>query len=242
MPTGNHVTQPTGGGACDAGSKPLALGGPEMDAACKAFLGDPACGISIVTGDGQIEFCNEQSAKIYLGPDAVPAQVMGKPMASNFPEEWVRERISILGSLKESGASTMIRTIWRGRQLIAWVTRLSPSSITGASPRYLVTTRVVPTQNLDQVLQSQSASLIESRVARLGPLDVLTERELEVLALTGQGLSAKETGQFLGLAEKTIENHRAAISRKLKAHGVRSLVEYAQRAGLSLGDASRRRV
>ncbi len=46
-------------------------------------------------------------------------------------------------------------------------------------------------------------------------LDALTEREREVLDLIGEGLSNREIGQRLFLAEKTVKNYVTAVLAKL---------------------------
>ncbi len=83
---------------------------------------------------------------------------------------------------------------------------------------------------------------VESQMIELGPLDVLTPRELEVLALIGQGLSLKEIASALYRTVKTVEKHRAAIGMKLAAHDRVKLAEIANRAGLTTRDAARERV
>jgi LuxR family quorum sensing-dependent transcriptional regulator len=45
----------------------------------------------------------------------------------------------------------------------------------------------------------------------------LTPREREVLAWAGQGKSAWETGEILGISQRTVEEHLAAATRKLGA-------------------------
>jgi DNA-binding NarL/FixJ family response regulator len=64
------------------------------------------------------------------------------------------------------------------------------------------------------------------------PLAELTERERQVLELVARGLSNKEVGAELGLAEKTVKHYLTAVLQKLH---VRSRVEaalLAQRHGL----------
>lgn len=56
------------------------------------------------------------------------------------------------------------------------------------------------------------------------PLEELTERELEILKLVGQGLTNREIGERLHLAEKTIKHYITNILQKLQ---VRSRVEAA---------------
>jgi DNA-binding NarL/FixJ family response regulator len=65
------------------------------------------------------------------------------------------------------------------------------------------------------------------------PIDELTGREREVLALVGSGLSNAEIGGRLGLAEKTVKHYMTSILGKL---GVASRVEaalVAYKAGLA---------
>lgn len=66
----------------------------------------------------------------------------------------------------------------------------------------------------------------------LGPLGLLSERELEVLALIGAGYSVREIAKVLHRSPKTIENHRASIASKLGAHDRVELAILARAAGL----------
>jgi DNA-binding NarL/FixJ family response regulator len=54
------------------------------------------------------------------------------------------------------------------------------------------------------------------------PVDALSDRELEVLSLLGEGRSTQEMARALSLSVKTIESHRLHIKEKL---GLRSSVE-----------------
>lgn len=59
------------------------------------------------------------------------------------------------------------------------------------------------------------------------PLDRLSNRELQVLHMVGEGRSTRETAQFLSLSVKTIESHRQRIKRKLNLGNGSQLVQYA---------------
>ncbi len=61
------------------------------------------------------------------------------------------------------------------------------------------------------------------------PGDVLTHRERGVVQLIAEGRTNKEAAQLLGINLKTVETHRAAAMRKLKAHTSADLVRYAIR-------------
>jgi DNA-binding NarL/FixJ family response regulator len=63
-------------------------------------------------------------------------------------------------------------------------------------------------------------------------LDLLTQRETEVLQLIAEGLSSKEIAAQLGVSPKTAETHRASLMDKLGIHKASSLVRFAIREGL----------
>lgn len=54
------------------------------------------------------------------------------------------------------------------------------------------------------------------RPRSLSPVELLTDRELEVFTLIGQARETKEISRRLGMSGKTVEAHRASIKRKLK--------------------------
>ena len=57
----------------------------------------------------------------------------------------------------------------------------------------------------------------------------LTDRELEVFQLIGQGLSTQQVASKLHLSAKTVDAHRASIKDKLEIKGVTELISYAAR-------------
>lgn len=64
------------------------------------------------------------------------------------------------------------------------------------------------------------------------PQERLTDRERQLLRLIVEGLSNREIADKLCLSQKTVENHRANIMRKLGRHDVIGLVKYAIASGL----------
>lgn len=56
-----------------------------------------------------------------------------------------------------------------------------------------------------------------------------TSREREIIQLLAEGSSNKEVASALGISEKTVETHRAAVMRKLGLHSIGELVRYAIR-------------
>jgi two-component system response regulator NreC len=70
------------------------------------------------------------------------------------------------------------------------------------------------------------------------PLDVLSERESEVLALTAEGYSSAEIGKKLFLSPKTVDTYRARMMQKLGLTHRAELVRLALETGLLKADHS----
>ncbi len=81
---------------------------------------------------------------------------------------------------------------------------------------------------IEEGLRSDAAAR-ESRVARRSlesRLGRLSTRESEVLALVISGLRNKQVGAILGITEKTVKAHRAAVMRKMEARSLAELVSW----------------
>ena len=63
-------------------------------------------------------------------------------------------------------------------------------------------------------------------------LDILSERERQVLELVAEGLNNHDIGKNLALSPKTIARHRERIMKKLNIHSRTELVKFAIRTGL----------
>lgn len=59
------------------------------------------------------------------------------------------------------------------------------------------------------------------------PLDLLSDRELEVFELTGKGNNTREIAEKLHLAVKTVESYRARIKTKLNLENATELMMHA---------------
>ena len=79
-----------------------------------------------------------------------------------------------------------------------------------------------------QESQVKSAENGEAAVS----LEILSQREREVLELVGQGWNNQQIGMRLGLSPKTIARHRERIMNKLNLHSRTELVKFAIRTGL----------
>jgi DNA-binding NarL/FixJ family response regulator len=65
--------------------------------------------------------------------------------------------------------------------------------------------------------------------ANQSPLANLTDRELEVFELIGQGMGTKELAGQMHVSPKTVEVHRANIKAKLRIKSMGELIRYAVR-------------
>ena len=74
-----------------------------------------------------------------------------------------------------------------------------------------------------------------------GPLDRLSDRELEVLQRVGAGEGTKEIAEHLGVSHKTVESHRLHIKEKLGLKNASEMVRFAANWVTSQGGVSRAR-
>jgi DNA-binding NarL/FixJ family response regulator len=63
--------------------------------------------------------------------------------------------------------------------------------------------------------------------AAANPIDGLSNREVQILQMIGQGMSTRETALSLNLSVKTVESHRQRIKRKLHLNNATQLVQCA---------------
>jgi DNA-binding CsgD family transcriptional regulator len=212
------------------------VGREVRDVAWDVLASDPTVGLSIVDEDARTLFCNARAAEYYLGPGGTPDKCLGLDWASALPPKAVDLRKEILAKAREHQGPIVVRTILGGLQIYAVIYPIPPRN--GERMQFVHILRSVPGGASEYF---RSMPLIETEEVDLGPLNVLSPRELEVLALVGQNLSSKAIGAVLHRSEKTIENHRYAISKKLKGASAVELASIARQAGLTLKDATRRK-
>ncbi|MBS0189983.1 MAG: LuxR C-terminal-related transcriptional regulator [Phycisphaerales bacterium] len=235
-------------------SKDVAGSGGELPnsqlLALGAALGsDPMSGVAIFGPGGLVMFANVQLSKMFRGPQASPAQSVGKKLAEVYPETYAKEILSVIDRSAETGKPALMRTIWRGEQIYSWVQPIMgeadetpPIGKWRARQVLAISRKVQGDQDARDLFPGMDFEKHDTNVIGLGPLDVLSTRELEVLALLGQGLSAAEIAEVLHRSVKTINTHRESIGKKLKIDDRVKLAAGALRAGLRLTDAARARV
>lgn len=136
--------------------------------------------------------------------------------------------------------------------LLAWQTRLKVLMVTGHARPALVqqavtlgargfVTKATPLaelrQAVDRVLAGQrhlcpeTSTLLADAVQQRTLSTELTDRQKEIVRMVAQGQSSKQIARNLGIAEKTVNNHRLQIRERLKLHDVASLTRYAIEQG-----------
>ncbi len=112
--------------------------------------------------------------------------------------------------------------------------------VKGAGAGEIVTAVIAASRGEAYITPKMAGNLLREMTQKPvnDPLSELTERELQVLDLVARGLSNKEVGIQLSLAEKTVKHYLTSVLQKLH---VRSRVEaalLAQRHGMGKDPAS----
>jgi DNA-binding NarL/FixJ family response regulator len=71
-----------------------------------------------------------------------------------------------------------------------------------------------------------------SNGVKRSPLEALSDRELEVLHLIGDGHGTRQIAQELHLSIKTVESYQSHLKEKLSLSNSRELMQYAIQAAM----------
>lgn len=103
------------------------------------------------------------------------------------------------------------------------------------------TSAPVLVQAMDTVLSGETYICPEIPITLLGPalgrdqqsiLDTLTERELQVIRLAAEGKGNKTIAEELCISVKTVEKHKANLTRKLELGSASELLPFIREFGL----------
>jgi len=218
----------------------------EIDRTLELIASEPGTGMSLLDEHGRVLYLNDDSLRIFFDGKKTRAEIEGRTLAEiGFDKHWVDERMGLIRSVIENQSECLLRTIWEGHQQFSWIRVLTPAEergVDGQLAHVLVVTRRVPGGQESDFLFEHEMPVVRSDVIDLGELDTLSPRELEVLALIGQGLSTKRIAEIMHRSVKTIGNHRLSLGHKLKKSNKVELALMAREAGLRVDDAGRDRV
>ncbi|WP_340103709.1 response regulator transcription factor [Rhodohalobacter sp. 8-1] len=106
-----------------------------------------------------------------------------------------------------------------------YVMKFEPSEILLKAVKKILNGGIFVSEEIsEQLLQN---AITGKSGASESPVDVLSDRELEVFDLTGRGKSSSEIAEQLHLAIKTIETYRFRIKEKLNLKNSTELIYYA---------------
>jgi len=71
------------------------------------------------------------------------------------------------------------------------------------------------------------AQLVGQKTSEQDPLTALSDRELEVYQMVGDGLTTRQIADRLFLSVKTIETHKAHVKEKLHLESANELTKHA---------------
>lgn len=94
-----------------------------------------------------------------------------------------------------------------------------------AAMRRVMEGKIYVSPTFGEQLIFKSITAIEEGMG--SPVDVLSDREIEVLEKLGKGLTTREIADDLHLSPKTVETHRAHIKEKLKFKDATAMVRFA---------------
>jgi len=92
--------------------------------------------------------------------------------------------------------------------------------------RKVLNGRIFVSEEINERLLQSMAEGGRERVMQ-SPLEVLSDRELEVFELTGKGQSTRDIAERLHLSVKTVESYRARIKDKLNLDSGNELMKHA---------------
>ncbi len=191
--------------------------------------------------EARVVWCTRRCTKP-LGFDD-PNDLAGKRPREFLPASWAAEREELILRAAREGREMNLLSIISGRRRRVRFrpVRLTPEE--GGSAFVLCLIETIDADDMKQLMERDtSGSVVCSRVHDLGVLDALSPRELEVIALLGQGLRSKEIAQALHRSLSTIDGHRERIGAKLGIHDRAELMTLARRAALRVEDAEGERV
>ncbi|MFI4881958.1 MAG: response regulator transcription factor [Phycisphaerales bacterium JB064] len=225
---------------------------------------EPAVGLAIVDSRCRAIHANRRFVALtQLPPDTSSAA--GAPAGADRRKGvWARIGPEAVHTAAAERRPAVVHFIHEGVQVQCDVWPLPSSSVSsggGSEPMFLVLAvegrqdpndapadEAAPGMSAGGVVEASAAKTAQRFVtlaplmAELGALSALTARELEVLALIGQGMATREIAESLGRSPRTVERHCDAIHKKLGTTNRVQMARYAMQAGLTAEAGKLKRV
>ncbi|MCC9641462.1 PAS and helix-turn-helix domain-containing protein [Rhodopirellula sp. JC740] len=185
----------------------------------KLFDLEPDVGMTVIEDNGQIIHFNQAALKLFGVEDDGLAN---RNLNDVFSEEYVQERMTWVRDVLDNNRPLRATHIYCGRMLVS---SFYPH-------RHEQRNFAIVLTRLDGILPDGDIKDTQSQYIDLGPLSVLSPRELEVLVLLGQGNSVPEVSRLLFRSPRTIERHKTEIGHKLGVSSIAQLTRLVAQAGL----------
>lgn len=171
--------------------------------------------------DLRMVWCNRAYAE---NMGSTPERLVGTRLTELLSREQAEERTRLFESVLEDGRMHAHQQFWVGKR---WLTRVWPldPDYFGHPGYFVLITRLTDSPRID-------ADVHFVKSADLGPLDILSPRELEVFYYLATGMSSVDVARTLFRSEKTIGRHIENIHRKMGYTNRAQLVRDAVESGL----------
>lgn len=196
----------------------------------------PGVGVSVTDTEGRLLFVNDTSMVLFS--QATKLDYLGKRISDYHSPEFVKERLVMIGRVVEENRPLSIQHIYHGQRIesTVWPVR-------DKQPPYNRVIVISHSQATNSVsAETGTIEVLSSQYINLGELDILTNRELEVLVLLGHGMSVPSTAKALFRSPKTIQRHKSSISQKLNVSGQAEMVSIVKSVGLDIEDVKLKRL
>lgn len=162
-----------------------------------------------------------------LDPDLAVVDISLPGMSGMELIKHLRSRMPDLGLLVVSRHDETLyaeRCIRAGAK--GYVMKQEAGDVIVQAIRKVLNGRIFVSEEINERLLQSMAEGGRERIMQ-SPLEVLSDRELEVFELTGKGSSTREIAERLHLSVKTVESYRARIKDKLNLDSGNELMKHA---------------
>ncbi|MDX2118532.1 MAG: LuxR C-terminal-related transcriptional regulator [Planctomycetota bacterium] len=194
-----------------------------------------AVATTVLREDGLVRFVNAAARELYEPVGGMTWRV-GETIKDLPGSSYMASRIVFMRELAAAEQNGVSRDLIGGRQVFAYL-HLLPVVTPGELRQFFIIHH--RSTEFTAPVVSRGVAFHDPKQQHLGELDLLTPRELEVLSLVTQGMTAPEIAKHLHRSLDTIHTHRGTILRKLDCYNAVQLARLAIEAGLKFEDASR---
>ncbi len=204
---------------------------PASDPVWEALVHDSAAAVAVFDLEGHVLYANALYLRM-VGVEGIE-QLRGLTLEQRLGHDMAEERQPLLHGVIKTGRPLQIRDLRRGRALLGFLRKLPGTDLAMATFR---------PADIPDWCDAHVTDVPYAQMKHIdpGPLAALSEREKEILAFIGRGLTSAQIAKKLHRTIKTIEWHRSAIARKLRTKDRVALAKLAISAGLCTPEFNQR--